>query len=151
MLKRRMLQAGVAIGVLATSILGIGSAANASPTGFTAASVHANGAGALAIEVTGGLTWYSRSVGLTSIHFYAAPNECGTWTADGWQGDTLIDVVSFGTYCGGAAGRWIPFSDVVLDGSAVPGGITEVNIKAWDSTHGGMGETDCYRSASLCL
>jgi hypothetical protein len=152
LLRRRMMQAAVAFGILAASTLGISSVANASPASFTAKAIHSDGAGALAVEVTGGLTWYNRSVGVTGIHLYLAPGECGTWEALGWQGSNLIAAKTFTTYkyCGGTTGKWIPFSDFTLDGSLYVGGIQSVWIIAIDNTHTVTGTVDCLRTASVC-
>lgn len=151
MLRRRMLQTGIAICIIAASTLGLGSAANASPTRFTAAAIHANGAGALAVEATGGLSWGNRSVSLTSVKFYANAGECGYFRAEGYQGETLIDGRYFGSYCGGSTGRWFSIGTFTLDGSWISGGITDVSIMVVDQTHAGSAIIDCYRSAALCL
>lgn len=60
-----MLQALIGIGLVAVSLPGISTAANASPGSFTAKYVHANGTGSLAVQATGGISWYNRSVTLT--------------------------------------------------------------------------------------
>jgi hypothetical protein len=153
MLRRRMLQAGVAIGLVAASLLGLSSAANASPTSFIAKAVHANGAGKLAVEATGGFIWYNRSVGLTSVKFYANAGECGYLQAFGWQGSAQIDNARFpgtGLYCGGTTGKWFTIGDFTLDGSGVYGGITSVTVVVVDYYHQISGYADCLKVASTC-
>ncbi|MFG1955119.1 hypothetical protein [Micromonospora sp. NPDC048830] len=155
MLRRRLAQAGVAIGMLAVAVLGFSPAASASPTSFVAKAVHANGAGALAVQGTGGLAWYSRSVTLTSVTFYANAGECGYLAAEGWQGSTLIDVVyrpaeGGNYYCGGATGQWFTIGNVALDGSQVSGGITQVRVYAVDFYHYVRGYAYCSRTSSAC-
>jgi len=151
---RRLVQAGVAVGVFAVSVLGLSSSANASPTSFVAKAVHANGAGKLAVEATGGLTWYNRSVTVTSLRFYANAGECGYVNVWGDQGSTPISHKTFpssGYYCGGTTGKWVSIGDVTLDGSDYSGGITEVDIIVWDVTHDGWGFAQCYRANSTCI
>lgn len=152
MLKRRMLQALIGIGLVAVSLLGVSGAANASPSGFTAKYVHANGTGSIGVEATGGISWYNRSVTLTSVRFYAHAGECGVLdvVADG-GGTSVIDRYQRGSLCGYATtGRWYALGDIVLDGSAVSGGITQLYIYVIDSTHDGMGEAYCVRTAARC-
>ncbi|MEV6964861.1 hypothetical protein AB0M47_07055 [Hamadaea sp. NPDC051192] len=151
MLKRRMLHTGLAIALVAVSILGFDTPANADfPSSFVAKSVHADGFGALAVEATGGISWYNRSVTLTSVRFYANVNECGYFRAYGYQGGRLIDFADLPTgstsyFCGGSTGKWFTLGNVPLDASAVPGGIDEVYIVAADATHGSSGWADCFR------
>ncbi|MCP2326137.1 hypothetical protein HDA40_004644 [Hamadaea flava] len=152
MLSRRILRSGVAICVLAVSILGFGSTANAAPSSFVSAAIHANGAGKLAVEATGNMVWGNRSVTLSSVKFYAAAGECGWFRVEGFQGGTLIDFkADFGERCGGTTGKWFTFDSFTLDGSNVSGGITLVQVDVFDKTHAGSGTVDCYRSAALCL
>jgi hypothetical protein len=151
MLGRRLLQAGVAICIFAASTLGLGSAAQAAPTTFTAAAIHSNGAGALAVEATGGLSWGNRSVTLTSVRFYAGPGECGYFRAEGYQGGSLIDFWYGGSHCGGTTGKWFTIGTYTLDASSTPGGITDVELMVVDQTHAISAIIDCYRTASLCL
>ncbi|MGN9909004.1 hypothetical protein ACTMTJ_15780 [Phytohabitans sp. LJ34] len=154
MLRRRMARAGVAIGMLAVSILGLSSPASAAPTSFVAKAVHASGAGRLAVQATGGLSWYSRSVTATSVRFFANAGECGYVSVTGWQGSTSIDYAVYpsgsGYYCGGTTGKWFNIGNVPLDGSRVSGGITEVLVIVFDVTHAGQGYAECYRSGSTC-
>lgn len=151
MLKRRLLRVGLTIGVVTASLLGLSSAAQAAPSSFVAASVHGGGTGAIGAEVVGGITWYNRSVTLTSVRFYIAPRECGHFTVEAWQGGTRLDYFGISQQCAGTTGRWISYGDILLDGSAVSGGITEVVIDAYDDTHAGNGWADCTRSASSCF
>ncbi|GAA3755229.1 hypothetical protein GCM10022225_44990 [Plantactinospora mayteni] len=155
MLRRRLAQAGVAIGVLAASLLGFSPAANAAPTSFVAKAVHAGGAGALGVQATGGLAWYSRSVTLTSVRFYANAGECGYLAAEGWQGSTFIDFsyhppADEDYYCGGATGRWFTVGNIALDGSQVSGGITQVRVYVLDASHDGQGYAYCNKASSAC-
>ncbi|MEO3779226.1 hypothetical protein ABGB16_20745 [Micromonospora sp. B11E3] len=155
MLRRRLAQAGVAIGMLAVAVLGFSPAASASPTSFVAKAVHANGAGALAVQATGGLAWYSRSVTLTSVTFYANAGECGYLGAEGWQGSTLIDFKFYPPgsgefYCGGSTGKWFTVGNIALDGSQVSGGITQVRVYVFDHYHDGTGYAYCGRTSSAC-
>ncbi|HTJ33524.1 MAG TPA: hypothetical protein VL738_09870 [Dactylosporangium sp.] len=150
MLRRRMLQAGTVIAMVAASLLGFSTAASASPTRFTAKAVHANGAGALGVEITGVLTWYNRSVGLTSVKVYANAWECGEFKMTGYQGSSQVAVAYGVDYCAGATGRWFSVDNVVLDGSNLSGGITEVVIDVHDTHHDVRGFSDCLRTASSC-
>ncbi|WP_432974123.1 hypothetical protein [Dactylosporangium sp. CA-233914] len=149
MLRRRMLQTGIAIGVLAVSVFGSSSAANASPTSFIAKAVHAGGAGAVAAQATGGLTWYNRSVTVTSLKFYVKAGECGKLSVFGSQGDTVVDAKGWDR-CGGTTGTWVTIGNVTLDGSAFSGGITDVTIYVRDVDHEIVGYADCYRVNSSC-
>ncbi|GAA2709512.1 hypothetical protein ACFY2R_01565 [Micromonospora olivasterospora] len=150
MLRRRLLRVGVTIGVVAAALLGMSPAANAAPSSFIAASIHGGGAGALAAEAIGGIAWYNRSVTLTSVRFYVAANECGYFTVEAWQGGSRLDYFDIPKQCAGSTGRWISYGDIPLDGSGLSGGITEVVIDVYDSTHLGHGWADCTRSASSC-
>ncbi|MEV4140077.1 hypothetical protein AB0J72_48955 [Dactylosporangium sp. NPDC049742] len=147
MLRRRMLQAGIAIGVLAASVFGSSSAANASPASFVAKAVHAGGAGAVAVQATGGLAWYSRSVTVTSLRVYVKAGECGKISVFGSQGNTVVDAKGWDR-CG--TGTWETIGNVTLDGSAVSGGITDVTIYVRDLDHEIVGYADCYRVNSSC-
>lgn len=155
MLRRRMLQAGLAITLVATSILGLGPAVNASPSSFNVKSVHANGAGAVGAMAVGGMTWYNRSVSLNSVRFYTAPGECGRLTvyATANQGSTWVTTHHYpsehGMYCGGTDG-WFTVGSFTLDGSRVYGGITEVQIFVTDVTHNGQAIGYCYRAYTAC-
>jgi hypothetical protein len=146
MLKRRLPQVLIALGLVVVSILGMTSAASAAPSSFTAASIHGNGAGSVGAEGVGGITWYNRSVTLTSVRFYVAANECGSIYIAGYQGITRVANWDK-TQC--VAG-WVSYGDVSLDGSGVSGGITEVLVMVDDDTHRGSGFADCFRSASSC-
>ena len=154
MLRQRMAQAGVAIGMLVVSILGLSSPASAVPTSFVAKAVHASGAGKLAVQATGGMTWYSRSVTLTSVSFYANAGECGYLAVHAWQGQKHIDEVFYpagsANYCGGTTGRWFTIGTIPLDGSAVSGGITEVDVDVFDVSHEGRGYAWCDRASFAC-
>jgi len=155
MLRRRMLHAGIAIAMVAASIVGLASPANASPTSFVAKAVHANGAGALAVEATGGFIWWNRSVSLTSVKFYANAGECGYLLAIGYhiapsEVDRAYYPSSSTNYCTGATGQWFPIGDFTLDGSDVYGGITEVEIIVFDVYHNIAGYAYCYRDKSSC-
>ncbi|MEO3779225.1 hypothetical protein ABGB16_20740 [Micromonospora sp. B11E3] len=141
---------GVAIGMLAVAVLGFSPAASASPASFVAKAVHANGAGALGVQGTGGLAWYSRSVTLTSVKFYANAGECGYLTAWGWQGSTLLDTYETGLYCGGSTGQWFTIGNIPLDGSQVSGGITKVEVYVDDYYHYVTGYAYCGRTNSVC-
>lgn len=147
---RRLLRAGITMGAVAASLLGTSPAAEAAPRSFSAASVHGGGTGAVGAQVTGGITWYNRSVTLTSVRFYVAARECGRFSVAAWQGSRLVDSLAASQQCAGATGRWITYDDIPLDGSLVPGGITEVIIDAYDDTHVGNGWADCTRSGSSC-
>ncbi|WP_144127663.1 hypothetical protein [Catellatospora sichuanensis] len=153
MFVRRLVQAGVAIGMLAVSVLGLSSPANAVPTSFVAKAVHAGGAGKLAVQATGGLTWYNRSVTVTSVKFYASPGECGYVAIWAYVGNADVDhkfYPSSGSYCGGSTGKWFTVGNVPLDGSAYSGGITEVYIVVFDETHSGQGWALCARASFAC-
>jgi hypothetical protein len=150
MLRRRLLQAGITIGAVAASVLGMTSAADAAPRSFTAASIHGGGTGALAAEAVGGITWYNRSVTLTSVRFYVTAHECGHFTVEAWQGNTHVDSFAPPQQCATTTGRWISYGDIPLYASGLSGGITEVVIDAYDDTHSGHGWADCTRSASSC-
>jgi hypothetical protein len=148
--RRRLLAMGITIGAVTASLLGLSPAAYASPGSFTAASIHGGGAGAVGAEAVGAITWYNRSVTLTSIRFYVAAGECGHFEVTAWQGSQKIDGSKSPTQCSGSAGKWVPYNDLPLDASGVSGGITEVVIDAWDDTHNGWGWADCSRSDSSC-
>ncbi|MER5872226.1 hypothetical protein [Streptomyces sp. NPDC002044] len=147
---RRVLRAGITAGAVAACLLGTIPAAEAAPRSFVAASVHGNGAGAVGAETTGGITWHNRSVTLTSVRLYVAARECGRFNIVAWQGNRLVDSIASTQQCAGATGRWIPYGDLPLDGSAIAGGITEVVIDVYDDTHTGNGYADCTRSGSSC-
>lgn len=153
MLKRRILQVFIAATAVVAGLFGAAGTANASPTAFHASSVHANGAGALAVAFQGGLIWGNRSVTLTTPRLWVGLGECGWIEIWGKQGDKVIDVQSFGNntpYCPAGDSQWYRFSDILLDGSDVPGGITEVKIYVVDEYHNGLGRTICLRSSSVC-
>jgi len=160
MVRRRILRAGIAIALVAVSIFGSGAPASASPSSFVAKAVHANGAGALGVEAVGGITWYNRSVMLTDVRFFANAGESGNVAFHGYQGTPntfdppLIDYVFYpgdGTYYhSGLTGTWFPIGDVLLDGSAVSGGITMVIIYITDHTHNIAQEVICYRFYASC-
>ncbi|GLZ76727.1 hypothetical protein Afil01_15340 [Actinorhabdospora filicis] len=152
MLKRRIARTALAIGMVAAAVFGLSPAATAGASSFKAAAVHGGGASATAVQVVGGMTWYARSVGLTNIHLWVTAGECGSWMVAGYQGSTLIDYRSWTRdYCAPAGGpqSW-PFSDITLDGSAVPGGITMIEVEVWDHSHSGYQRVTCYRSTSYC-
>ncbi|MDV5143643.1 hypothetical protein R1T08_04920 [Streptomyces sp. SBC-4] len=149
---RRLLQVGFTIGVATASLLGMSSAASAAPSSFNTASVHGGGTGAVGAQVLGGISWYNRSVTLTSVRFYIAPRECATFSVEAWQGGTRVDYFDVGEQCSwSSAGRWISYGNIQLDGSGVSGGITEVVIDVHDKTHAGHAWADCTRSASSCF
>ncbi|MFH9725677.1 hypothetical protein ACH4M4_22325 [Streptomyces sp. NPDC017254] len=147
---RRLLRAGFTIGLVLTSLLGIGSTAHAAPGSFAAASVHGGGTGATGAKAMGGISWYIRSVTLTSVKFYIAPHECAHFTVEAWQGGTMVDSFETGQLCAQSTGWWNSYGDISLDGSWVSGGITEVVIDAYDDTHKGHAWADCTRTASSC-
>ena len=149
MLRRRMLQTGIAIGMLAVSVFGWSSAASASPTSFVAKAVHSGGAGAVAVQASGGLSWYSRSVTVTSLKIYVKAGECGKLSVIGSQGNSVVDAEGWDR-CGGTTGGWQTIGNVTLDGSAVSGGITDVTVYVRDLDHEIVGYADCYRVDSSC-
>ena len=152
MLRRRVLQATVGLAVAVAALLGTSSAASASPSSFLARYVHAGGTGSVAVQGTGGLVWYNRSVTATNVEFYVHAAECGTLVLQGL--DSAGDVRSehaFPDLCASAtSGRTYLFGDVVLDGSFVSGGLTTVMIYAFDDTDRAYGYTRCLRSSSAC-
>ena len=150
MLRRRLPQVVITLGVVAASVLGISSAASAAPSSFTAASIHGGGAGAVGAETVGGISWYNRSVTLTGVRSYVAAHECSHFIVSGWQGGTRVSSFESGQLCAMSAGHWYPFGDLILDGSGVSGGITEVVVDVYDETHTGYGFADCLRSDSSC-
>jgi hypothetical protein len=150
MLRQRLLRAGITIGAAAATVLGMTSTAHAAPASFTAASIHGGGTGALAAEAVGGISWYNRSVTLTSVRFYVTAQECGHFTVQAWQGNLKVDSFAPPKQCATTAGRWISYGDVPLYAGGLSGGITEVVIDAYDDTHSGNGWADCSRTASSC-
>ncbi|GLZ77500.1 hypothetical protein Afil01_23070 [Actinorhabdospora filicis] len=153
MLRRRVLQVTAAIGLVVAALLGTGSAANASPGSFKALTIHANGAGAVADQAVGGITWYNRSVALTSVKFWVHAGECGSLELSGMDSAGYIkDQREYTGLCGNrTSGKWYTIGDVVLDGSDVPGGLRDVMIYVWDDTHKGSGYTTCARAAASCV
>lgn len=153
MLKRRVAQMLIALALVTATVFGAASAASAGAASFKAASVHGGGTGATGVQVVGKLAWYSRSVGVSDIHLWVNTGECGSWMIAGYQGSTLIDYRSWTRdYCAPTTGpqSW-PFSAFTLDGSAVPGGITMIEIEVWDHTHSGYERVTCYRADSYCV
>jgi hypothetical protein len=148
--RRRLLQVWITIGVVAVSVVGIGSAAVASPSSFTAASIHAGGAGAVGAETVGGISWYNRSVTLTSVRSYVAAHECSHFVISGWQGGTKVTSFESGQLCAGSTGHWYPYGDIILPASGLSGGITEVVVDEYEETTEGYGFADCLRSGSTC-
>jgi hypothetical protein len=140
---------------MAAGVLGFGVAAQAAPSSFTAKAIHSGGAGALAVQATGGLAWYSRSVTLTSVAFYVRANECARFTVIGVQGSTIVDSYDYpsatGSVCPGSTGRTYSLGSVPLDGSWLSGGITEVFVYAEDVSHSVTGYADCDRAWSSCV
>lgn len=155
MLKRRFVRLLITMALAVTAIFATTTAANAASS-FTVAAVHANGAGATAVQITGSITWYSRSVSLTGLHLWVNANECGNWSVYGYQGDTFIDGRDSANwsfrYCAPATGAqsW-PFSDITLDGSAYPGGITRLVITADDMSHIVYTQAICLRPNTFCV
>jgi len=131
------------------ALLGIGlmltttTPAAASPSRFSVAYVHAGGAGATAVEVTGKFTWYNASVGLEDITFHLAPNHCGKFTFTGYA-RTVVDEFRSVSLCSGGTARNVSGGTVVLDAQGVRGGITRVQVVVTDSTHDGVAD-DIYR------
>ena len=95
----------------------------------------------------GGISWFSRSVTLTSVKAYAITGECGDLFVEAFAGSTVVYSVDYGPFCDG----WTTIGNLPLDGSSVSGGITRVWIDVTDKLHNGRGYADCYRSESTCL
>lgn len=151
MLKRRMFQVLTGIAVAAAALFGVAGTAGASPSGFTAAFVHAGGTGAVGAEAIGGITWYNRSVSLTNVQIYAHASECARLDVSAYANGTRVDSYTSIEYCTGSASRWFPaIPSIPLDGSAVSGGITEVLIRVVDVNDTGYGYADCFRSGTAC-
>lgn len=162
MISKPIVRICLSIGIIAASVIGIGSPAYAGASSFAAQAVHSDGAGALAAKATGGLAWYNRSVGTTGVKFYIKANECGYMHVQGLVGESTVDEYYYppdpvygeksfgGTVCGGSTGKWYTVGDRTLDGSAYTGGITSVLVGAVDYTHGIHGWTSCLRSNSYC-
>lgn len=153
MLKRRLLQSLVGFAAATSALVGLTGTANASPTSFVAKTVHAGGAGSLADEAIGGITWYNRSVTLTNVRFWAHAAECGSMDITAWHaGDPIADQAHYASLCGNATtGKWYTIGDVVLDGSDVVGGINRVMVQVYDDTHHGYGYIVCSREDSACV
>jgi hypothetical protein len=140
---------------MAAGVFGFGVAAQAAPSSFTAQAIHANGAGAVAVQATGGLAWYSRSATLTNVSFYVRANECARFSVVALQGISYVDSYDYpsvtGRMCPGPTGQTYNLGNIVLDGSKLSGGITEVIVYAKDLDHDVDGFATCERAVSTCV
>ncbi|MET8910380.1 hypothetical protein [Micromonospora sp. NPDC004551] len=155
MFVRNLARVGISASVMAAGVFGFGVAAQAAPSSFTAKAIHANGAGALAAQATGGLAWYNRSATLTNVAFYVAANECGRFTVIGMQGSSYVDSYDYPSSTGcvrpGSTGRIYDLKNIALDGSDWSGGITDIFVYAVDVDHNVTGFAKCGRAASNCV
>lgn len=151
MLRRRVLQTVIGVVVAMAALVGMGTAASASPSSFTVRFVHGGGTGAIGAAATGTITWYNRSVGLTNVKVYAHALECSRLYVYAYAGSKNVDLEYTRTFCAPPdRGEWFPAADILLDGSAVSGGITEIDLYIVDEDHNGQGHVNCKRTASAC-
>ncbi|MEU8003570.1 hypothetical protein AB0B66_20630 [Catellatospora sp. NPDC049111] len=128
----------------------ITSPAKATDTSFMDDYYH--GSGALAVRVTGGITWHNRSVTLTGVKLFVKSGECGRALFKGWAGSTMADLKNTeadGLECSPvstAQGKWHDIPDFTLDGGSYTGGIREIDVEVVDVTHSGSdGSSWFYR------
>lgn len=91
---------------------------------------------------------------LTASELFVKNGECATFYAYAEQSGNYIDSYRYPTdgTCQRAYNSDVlqPIGNVVLDGSAVPGGTTKVTVYAMDVTHKITGYAECLRVASSC-
>ena len=151
MLKRRLLQAVVGIGVAMASLIGMSTAASAAPASFYVASVHGGGTGAVGAAMKANLTWYNRSVVATNVKVYVHALECGRGTIYAYAGSTGAATAITREFCAPAdTGEWFNAANLELDGGSFVGGITMLTIYIQDYDHDGEASITCYRSRSTC-
>lgn len=150
MLRRRMLQVLIGFGLVAVSLLGANSAANAAPSSFLVQYVHGGGTGSLAAAGKGTMSWSNRSVVMSNIKIYAHALECVRLTAYGYAGTTGTGATMSREFCAPAdRGEWFSEGDLSLT-TSIAGGITRVELYIQDYDHNAEGSLTCYRSRAAC-
>jgi hypothetical protein len=152
---RRFARLGTILGISALLAGVTVGTADARPSRFSVAAVHAAGTGATAGLLSGSMAWSSslKTVTLSGVKLFVKGGECVNFQLDGRQGSTIVAGIKRYPPQGG---NYCPSADYTYSLGTIPltadvtGGIEYVDFDINDYWHGVHGWAVCDRDAAAC-